>query len=234
MSRDPKTPQVKRTRPPVLIPMVLAATVLAGCHSGAQGSDSQGGSGAQVASATAPQTPPEQKTEEAKTTQLRLAKEEGTAYQRSLAYMVGKVAKGGGAKQRSGDYLIAYAEEKAEGLYSLRNGRLEWVEPTNENAHLEIAVSDAGDGRFIPYLHVTATLTTPDGRTLGPFDMPFVWHPGLYHYGRNIVVSGEGPYTIGVRIEPPLFQRHDKTNGRRYVQPVAVVFKNARFKTGKG
>jgi uncharacterized protein involved in high-affinity Fe2+ transport len=136
--------------------------------------------------------------------------------------------------QRSGDYLVGYAEEKAEGLYLLRNGRLEWTEPKAENAHLEVSVSDAADGRFIPYLKVRATLVAPNGRTLGPYDIPFVWHPGLYHYGRNIVVPSDGAYTVRIRIEAPQFPRHDETNGRRYAEPVEVVFKDAKFKTGHG
>jgi hypothetical protein len=213
----------------------IAALVLSGpltaCHPAPHGNSS---TGATTAAATSARTPPDQPSEEAESPQIRMARDEGKAYQASLAYMANKVAVGGGATQRSGDYIVAYAEEKAEGLYSLQDARLEWREPRAENAHLEVSVSDASDGRFIPYLKIQATLTAPDGRTLGPFDMPFVWHPGLYHYGRNIVTPGDGTYAIHIHIAPPEFQRHDKENGRRYTRPVDVVFRNVAFKTGHG
>jgi hypothetical protein len=209
---------------------LIALGSLAGCHQSAQWGQTND---AQAAAATPARTPPDQKSKEAKSPQISMARAEGQAYQRSLDYMVEKVAAGGGAKQRSGDYLVAYAEEKAEGLYSLRNGKLEWDEPKSENAHLEVSVSDGSDGRFIPYLKIWATLTAPDGRMLGPFEIPFVWHPGLFHYGRNIATPGDGLYTIRIRIEPPEFQRHDEVNGRRYSKPVEVIFQNAAFKTGR-
>lgn len=211
--------------------LFLSAATLVGCHQAPAGNSS---TGATPVAATAARTPPDKPSEEAERPQIRMARDEGKAYQASLAYMVRKVAAGGGASQRSGDYIVAYAEEKAEGLYALRNGQLQWQEPGAENAHLEISVSDASDGRFIPYLSVQATLIAPNGRTLGPFDMPFVWHPGLYHYGRNIVTPGDGTYTVRIHIAPPTFQRHDQENGRRYAQPVEVTFRNAAFKTGHG
>ena len=212
--------------------LIVGCAALAACDQGSE--KSRNASSGAGASASPAHTPPDQTSEEAETPQIALAREEGRAYRKSLDYMVGKVAVGGGAVQRSGDYLVGYAEEKAEGLYVLQGGRLQWVEPKAENAHLEVSVSDAADGRFVPYLKVTARLEGADGRALGPFEIPFVWHPGLYHYGRNITVPGEGPYTVRVRIEPPQFPRHDKTNGQRYAGPVEVVFKNARFKTGHG
>ena len=137
--------------------MVLSA-LLTACHRPPQGNSS---TRATTAAATSAHTPPDQPSEEAESPQIRMARDEGKAYQASLAYMVNKVAVGGGATQRSGDYIVAYAEEKAEGLYSLRDARLEWREPRAENAHLEVSVSDASDGRFIPYLKIQATLTAP-------------------------------------------------------------------------
>jgi uncharacterized protein involved in high-affinity Fe2+ transport len=111
-------------------------------------------------------------------------------------------------------------------------GRLEWVEPVEENCHLEISVSDADDQRFIPYLGIQATLISPEYEEIGPFEMPFLWHPGLYHYGRNIKLPGDGRYTLRVRIAPPAFMRHDKTNGRRYAETVEVEFKDIPIRTG--
>jgi hypothetical protein len=53
--------------------------------------------------------------------------------------------------QRAGNYLVAFVQENAEGMYELEDGRLVWREaPEEANAHLEIAVVDAADGRFVP------------------------------------------------------------------------------------
>jgi hypothetical protein len=38
---------------------------------------------------------------------------------------------------------------------------------------------------------------------------------------------------VRVRIEPPAFMRHDPVNGKRYEQPVELVFADRRFKPGR-
>lgn len=165
--------------------------------------------------------------------QLEMARQEGDAYQRALHYMADEVAEGGG-QQRAGDYEVGWAQERAEGMWHLQDGQLVWHEPAEgENCHLEIAVTDAGDGRFIPYLDVQATLIGPDGQETGPVTIPFVWHPGLYHYGRNLEVPGEGKYTLRVQIAPPAFMRHDQVNGRRYAEPVEVEFRDIHVTPGR-
>ncbi len=177
--------------------------------------------------------PAERPSDEADTNQIKMARKEGDAYQGSLEYMANEVADSG-SRRIAGDYVVAYAQERAEGMYRLRGeGELEWTEPTDENCHLEISVSDAGDGRFIPYLDVEATLTSPDGETIGPFAVPFLWHPGLYHYGRNIKVPGDGRYTLDVHIASADFMRHDKINGRRYARSVDVKFTDVPVHTGR-
>ena len=176
--------------------------------------------------------PVERPSDEADRHQLALASQEGEAYHRSLLYMAHEVAHSGDMK-RAGDYIVAYAQEKAEGMYRPgRGGTLEWIEPEGENCHLEVSVSDAGDQRFIPGLSIDVTLTTKAGETLGPFEMPFLWHPGLYHYGRNIKVPGNGRYTLTVRIAAPTFPRHDRINGRRYAEDVDVTFDDVDIETG--
>lgn len=172
--------------------------------------------------------------DEADARQLDLARQEGAAYQASLQYMTTQVADSG-ASQRAGEYIVGYAQEKAEGMYMPRGeGQLEWMEPAEgENCHLEISVSDAADGRFVPYLTVHATLTKDSGERVGPFEVPFVWHPGLHHYGTNIQVPGDGSYDLYVRIEPPPFMRHDQENGHRYARTVEVDFGGIPLKTGR-
>jgi hypothetical protein len=170
--------------------------------------------------------------DEADKQQLKFAREEGAAYQRSLDYMVEKVADTG-MKKAAGDYIVGIAQERAEGMYHLNGeGKLVWREPTDENCHIEISVSDAADNRFIPSLEVNAVLVS-NTATIGPFVAPFLWHPGLYHYGANIKVPRAGKYTVIVEIAPPKFARHDKTNGQRFAESVRVEFPDLDIKTGQ-
>jgi hypothetical protein len=177
--------------------------------------------------------PPEKPSDEADRQQLEMARQEGEAYRRSLLYMVNEVADTGGQKE-AGDYVVAFAQERAEGMYRLRGeGELEWVEPGDENCHLEIAVMDGGDHRFVPYLDIEATLIAEGGERVGPFPVPFLWHPGLYPYGRDVKVPGDGRYTLHVKIAAPTFMRHDKVNGRRYARTVEVEFEGVEIRTGR-
>src|SRR6185295_11504947 len=172
--------------------------------------------------------------DEADGSQLKLAAAEGRAYQKSLSYMVNEVADSGGRMQVD-DYIVAYAQERAEGMYHLGpGGKLKWMEPPkNSNCHLEVSVSDAADRRFIPYLAVTATLFPTKGKKIGPFKIPFVWHPGLYHYGRNIHMPGDGVYRLVIEIDPAEFMRHDKENGRLYARRVVAEFPRVKIKAGR-
>lgn len=181
---------------------------------------------------TATTQPPNRPSDEADKNQLELAKAEGEAYVTSLDYMVDEVADSG-AKKRAGEYVVGFAQERAEGMYHLKNGALEWLEPTTENCHIEIAVLDAADQRFIPYLDIEVTVADEADTTVTTFSPKFLWHPGLYHYGQDIRIPGDGVYSLHVKIAPPTFPRHDKVNGKRYAAPVEVVFENVQLKTGQ-
>lgn len=178
------------------------------------------------------QKPPMRSSDEATQEQLELAKGQGQALQKALEHMTQKEADDGGEK-RAGDFLIGYAVEKAEGMYKLENGELKWQEPKEENVHLEVSVRDGGDGRFVPGLTVYATLIGNDGEKIGTHQQPFLWHPWLYHYGRNWKVPGNGTYKLHVRVEPAEFHRHDKENGKRYADTVEVEFPEVKIKTGQ-
>ena len=128
--------------------------------------------------------PMDPNTSEATQKQLDLAREQGEAYGRALTYMTGTVAHDGG-EQEAGDYLIGYAIEEAEGMYEWTDGSLVWRDPGEENLHVEVAVRDAGDGRFVPGVKVIATLVDPDGNEVGTHEQPLLWHPMIYHYGRS-------------------------------------------------
>ena len=181
-----------------------------------------------------PDNPAKQTSDEVDQKQLDLAQKAGDAYQEALDYMANEVANMGG-KQEAGDYIVGFAQEEAEGMYALQGeGELEWQEPDDgANCHLEVAVCDAGDGRFVPECTVEVTLTGEDGEQVGPTEVPFLWHPGLYHYGKNLELPGEGTYDVDVRVEPPTFQRHDEKNGDRYGETVEVTFEDVEIETGQ-
>jgi uncharacterized protein involved in high-affinity Fe2+ transport len=166
--------------------------------------------------------------------QLELAAAEGEAFREACRYMIEEVAHTG-AVTEAGDLTVAIAQEEAEGMYHPdEEAGLEWVEPDeDENCHLEVVVADADDGRFVPELDVTATLVAADGTEVGPVAVPFVWHPGLHHYGTNLSVPGDGSYTVRVEVEPPTFGRHDRENGDRYAAGAEVVFENVDVETGR-
>lgn len=171
-------------------------------------------------------------TDEASQEGLRLAKEAGDAYHRMVEYFVNNVATAGTMK-RAGDYLVGVATEEAEPLWHLLGGRLELKEPAEGmNAHIEVVVMDAADHRFLPELTVDVTVAR-NGDELGTFRLPFLWHPTMYHYGHSIHIDEAGTYDLAVSIAAPTFGRHDKTNGRRYAEPISLTFERIRLEPGR-
>lgn len=83
-------------------------------------------------------------------------------------------------------------------------------------------------------MRVTVTLLDPDGKEVGTHEQPLLWHPMIYHYGRNWQVPADGAYTLRAHIEPPTFMRHDEVNGQRFLEAVDVEFNNVKMERGKG
>lgn len=170
--------------------------------------------------------------EEVDERQLELAAKAGDAYQEALTYMVEAVAETGDS-QEVGDCLVAFAQEEAEGMsVQGTNGDLEWREPDDENCYVETAVCDGDDGRFLPGLDVSVTVLD-DEESVAEFEPEFLWHPGVFHYGANMTIPGDGAYTVRVDVEPPGFARHDRTNGDRYTDGVQMTFEDVRPETGR-
>lgn len=178
------------------------------------------------------EAPPMKVTKAAQPEELDMARAQGEAYSEALKHMMNVKSQGGEAK-RVGDYIVAYAVEKAEGMYQLVDGELQWQKPDEENCHIEISVRDAADHRFIPGLTIHVRVTASNDEDVGRHRQPLLWHPWLYHYGRNWEVPGDGRYTLDVSIEAPEFGRHDKENGLRYADDVEVTFENVDIKTGQ-
>ncbi|WP_415383501.1 iron transporter [Halosimplex sp. TS25] len=171
--------------------------------------------------------------EEVDDRQLELARAEGEAYQRSLRYMIEEVAHTGDMTEVD-DYVVGFAQEEAEGLYELTGeGEFAWREPGDENCHIEVAVADVDDGRFVPGAEVSVRIADGDGEEVEAATLPLLWHPGLYHYGANVRLPGDGAYTLEVRVEPPTFHRHDEENGDRYGEPVTVTFEDVDLQTSQ-
>jgi len=154
---------------------------------------------------------------------LALGRAQGEALGQTLRHMIENVADEG-QELACGEYLIGYAVEAAEGLYISREGGLEWQEPDGENVHVEIAVRDAADGRFIPALDVIVTISEQGGAILGSHTHPLLWHPYVYHYGRNWHLPKPGRYRINVRFRAPTFARHDRKNGNRFREGAEITF----------
>lgn len=180
--------------------------------------------------------------DEADSKGLKLGRAAGKALGRTLKHMINDVAENG-KEIAHGEYLIAYAIEKAEGMYMPKKGqkkrvknggalKLEWHEPKQHNIHIEVSVRDKADGRMIPGLDVEVTVMK-GRRKVGTHRLPMLWHPYLYHYGRNWRVPGDGKYDLRVRFPAPLFHRHDRKNGRRFTRGADVTFRNVTLETGQ-
>jgi hypothetical protein len=182
--------------------------------------------------ATTATMPPMRQSEEAKPETLDMARKQGEAYMQALKHMAEQEAHDGGMTH-AGHYVVAYAVEKAEGMWEPQDATLQWQKPGEANVHIEVAVADAADHRFVPHLDVTVTLTDEQGNEIGTERQPFVWHPWLYHYGRNWKVPGDGTYRMKVVIARPGFHRHDPVNGERYPDRVEVEFDHVKISTGQ-
>ena len=106
--------------------------------------------------ATEANKPPMKTSDKAIQKQLDMAKEQGEAYKSALEHMANEEAHG--ETKSAGDYLVSCVYEAAEGMYKYKDGELVWIEPDGENVHIEVAVHDGADRRFIPGLHVQVTI----------------------------------------------------------------------------
>ena len=176
--------------------------------------------------------PMDPNTSEATQPQLDLARKQGDAYGEALKYMTDTVAQDGG-EQPAGPYNIGYAVEDAEGMFEWDNGSLTWRDPGEKNMHVEVAVRDLSDGRFVPGVKVFVTMVAPDGQELGPYEQPLLLHPMIYHYGRNWNLPADGTYSMKIRVEPPTFMRHDEINGMRFTEVVEATFDKVKVKRGE-
>src|ERR1700674_1196385 len=136
--------------------------------------------------------------------ELKLAKEEGKRYLASVEH--GVKAADAGAMKPVGDYIVAFLQGKADGLGE-RAGAVPDQTPDGRNCHIQIAVLDAIDMRFVPELKIKVMLLDAGGRKVASFRTPFVWHPGFHHYAASIKLAKGGRHDLLVTIDSPSFRR---------------------------
>lgn len=160
------------------------------------------------------------------------AKQQGDAYTQALAMMKQMDVH---CETETAEYIITLACEKAEGMYQVQpEGDLQWQIPReHENAHLEIVVRDKEDHRFIPQLAIHISLVTNKGNEVVSKDLPFLWHPFLYHYGADVHIPEAGEYIAHVTIKQPEFGRHDEDKGRRYMETITIALPPVTIHTGR-
>lgn len=146
--------------------------------------------------------PMDPSTEEASAEQLDRARRPGDASGETFGFVAGEVAD----EARSGDHLVGYAIEKAEGMYRRVDDGLVRREPEGEIVHVEIAVRQCRRPAD------SCPASTSPSRV--------VWHPLLSPYAANGELPGS--YTVRVEFPPPSFPRHDETNGRPFLAPCRV------------
>jgi hypothetical protein len=133
----------------------------------------------------------------------------------------------------NGGYLIAFSTEYARNLSFPSKGRPRWQSLKKENAHIGIAVHDEKDLHFIVGLTVTVSVMDSNGNDIGTKIHPLLLRPGLYHYGVNWVLPGDGEYTIHVKIETPETMLYNEENNTRYLTSNEVNFFHVNIKTGQ-
>jgi hypothetical protein len=118
-------------------------------------------------------------------------------------------------------------------MYEWADGGLVWRDPGEENLHVEVAVRDAGDGRFVLGARLWLPLSTRGvtrweptraASALALYDLPL-----CAQLGRPIRREVHAP----VRVEPPTFMRHDEVNDRRFVETVEIEFQNVQVERGQ-
>lgn len=166
---------------------------------------------------------------------LELARRQGASQRRALGTMLSGVAVDGQITQVA-DYWVACAVEYAEGFWYEKRGQLAYdtgaEESAEHNAHVEVAVADAVTGRLLTDIAVSATLLLGE-HSLGTRQQALMWHPWLYHYGRNWRVPRSSNYRLRVELGPTRCVQRFGNPRQQNTQPIFVEFNPVRIKAGE-
>lgn len=172
---------------------------------------------------------------EAMEAQQELSAQAGKAYANTVQGMYKQA--NDGRDTVTGDYIVAYAIEYAEGYWHYEGDKFRYMAENDmsgkTNTHVEISVRDAGTGRFMHDLDITAQLKDARGTIIGTMKEPFMWHPWLYHYGENWRIPKSGTYDLVLHIQPPAYHRYGKTAGQHFSQSINLTFHHITLKTGQ-
>jgi uncharacterized protein involved in high-affinity Fe2+ transport len=168
---------------------------------------------------TAPSMSPFASSDEATAQQLERARDQGNVVRDEVEWVRAHDA-AASAEMTAGEYRIAYIVTAPAGYYDSTNA---WHEPSG-TAHVAAVVRDAADGREVPGLTVTATIT-PSGGGAAHVALPYGWQAVLNRYGENVSLP-DGPFTLRLDVAPPSYWRHDPTNGDRFADTVTAEFTN--------
>lgn len=172
----------------------------------------------------------------AETKELAQARQQGRAVMKTLHEMWRQGTSGD--LKRIGTYHLAVAVEYDEAYWYYPPGsntltyKQDEEASTERNSHIEVAPLDSRTNRFIPVQHVTVTVYDRQGRPIGTHREHFMWHPWLWHFGKNWRVPDTGAYRLRVRFDAPTFRRYGRKAGRRFARPVDVMFGPLRIATG--
>ena len=175
---------------------------------------------------TPPVMPSLRESEDATSSQLDRALDEGKALDREVDWVKAEETAASG-EMAAGEYLITYLITPADDYYDLEaaqpNLPAHHTTVVPGSAHVAVVVRDAADGRMVQGLEVRAVLQDEDTGDERSALLPFEWHPILNRYGENLVLPSS-PFTLRVYISMPTYGRHDQVNGDRFTGKVMARF----------
>jgi len=175
---------------------------------------------------TPPAVQPLQESEDATSSQLERALDEGNALGREVEWVEAEEAAASG-EMAAGEYLVTYLITPVDDYYDLEaaqsNLPAHHTTVVPGSAHVSVVVRDAADGRMVQGLDVRAVLHAEDSGDERSVLLPFEWHPILNRYGENLILPSS-PFTLRVYIAMPTYARHDHSNGDRFTRKVMASF----------
>lgn len=159
--------------------------------------------------------------DEASQRMLHLARLQGDAYIDALGYLREQVATAS-PERRAGGYWIGYIVQPADDERE-RDADRAASSAARGIVRIGVTIRDAADGRFVPGLDVTVTITDAEGREVGSHDHPLTWDVVAHHYAHEWAVP-PGRAAMRVVISLPSADRQDDAHLGRFDACTAIEF----------